>query len=85
MEDLHDKLMREFRIYFTSYQQYAVEQTKASAIRTRKNLYNIRKLALELREELLQAYKQRPKRYSPYYKPRGQPQKPKAPDQESAT
>jgi len=85
MEDLHEKLMREFRIYFTNYQQYAVEKTMASARRTRTNLENIKQLTYQMKKELLHSYKFRQRRQSDNYKPRGQSQKPKAQDQESAT
>lgn len=85
MEDLHEKLMREFRIYFTNYQQFAVERTMASARRCRINLENIKQLTYQMKKELLHSYKFRKRRESENYKPRGQPQKPKGPDQESAT
>jgi|GEM_PF-6054500 hypothetical protein len=85
MEDLHEKLMREFRIYFTNYQQFAVERTMASARRCRINLENIKQLTYQMKKELLHSYKFRQRRASENYKPRGQPQKPKEPDQESAT
>jgi len=80
MDDLHEKLMQEFRIYFKNYQQYAVEKTMASARRTRINLENIKKLTLQIKKELLNSYKFRVKRQSEKYKPRGQAQKPKVTD-----
>lgn len=82
MEELHEKLMREFRIYFTNYQQFAAERTMSSARRTRTNLENIKQLTFQMKKELLHTYKFRTRR--PYNK-KTQDQKPKEQDQESAT
>jgi hypothetical protein len=72
-------------MYFKNYQQFAVEQTMASARRCRINLENIKKLTYHMKKELLHSYKFSQRRSSENYKPRGEPQKPKAPDQKSAT
>ena len=60
--------MKEFRKYFENHQDWAMNQTHAAGIRTRENLYNIRKLALALRQEILEIRKQKPKIKSPKYR-----------------
>lgn len=73
MDEIHDRLMREFRIYFTNYQQFAVERTMASAKRTRANLMQMIKLSQEMRQALLDTYKERHRRYSEKYRKGGVP------------
>ena len=65
---LHEQLMDEFRTYFKNHQDWAMNQTHAAGKRTRVNLYNIRKLALALREEILEIRRQKPKIKSPKYR-----------------
>jgi hypothetical protein len=43
-EELHDQLMAEFRRYFAANQQWMNEATKASAIRLRQSLSEIRRI-----------------------------------------
>ena len=43
-EELHDQLMTEFRRYFAANQQWLNEGTKASAIRLRQSLSEIRRI-----------------------------------------
>jgi len=73
MDDLHEQLMKEFRIYYTNYQQFAVERTMASAKRTRANLMQMIKLSQEMRQALLDTYKERQRRHSEKYRKGGVP------------
>jgi hypothetical protein len=68
VEDLHDQLMKEFRKYFEDYQDWAAHETHASGIRTRQHLYEIRRIALEMRKEILEVRRLKPKLKSPKYK-----------------
>lgn len=43
-EELHDKLLAEFRKYFAANQQWLNEGTKAAAIRVRHSLSEIRRI-----------------------------------------
>ena len=67
-EELHDQLMKEFRKYFEDYQDWAMYQTHAAGIRTRQHLYEIRRIALEMRKEILEVRRKKPKLKSPKYK-----------------
>ena len=61
---LHDALMREFRAYFEENQKYETYQHHASGVRLRKHLYEIRRIALEMREEILTTRKIKQKDYA---------------------
>ena len=67
-EELHDQLMKEFRKYFEEYQDWAMNQTHAAGIRTRHHLYEIRRIALEMRQTILEIRKAKPKIKSPKYR-----------------
>lgn len=43
-EELHEQLLKEFRKYFEANQQWMNEGTKASAVRLRKSLSEIRRI-----------------------------------------
>ncbi len=65
---LHEALMKEFRQYFEENQNWESTESHASGIRLRKHLYEIRRIALEMRAEILEIRKQKPKLKSPKYK-----------------
>lgn len=65
---LHEALMKEFRKYFEENQDWETNQTHASGIRLRKHLYEIRRIALEMREEILEIRSLKPKVKSPKYR-----------------
>lgn len=65
---LHEALMKEFRKYFEENQDWETNESHASGIRLRKHLYEIRRLALEMREEILEIRRLKPKIKSPKYK-----------------
>lgn len=65
---LHEALMKEFRAYFEENQGWESKQSHASGIRLRKHLYEIRRIALEMREEILEVRKKKPKIKSPTYR-----------------
>jgi len=65
---LHEALMKEFRAYFEENQGWESTESHASGIRLRKHLYEIRRIALEMREEILQIRKTKPKIKSPKYR-----------------
>ncbi len=56
---LHEALMKEFRAYFEENQKYETYEHHASGIRLRKHLYEIRRIALEMREEILTTRKEK--------------------------
>jgi hypothetical protein len=60
--------MREFRAYFEENQDWETNETHASGIRLRKHLYEIRRISLEMREEILKVRSKKPKIKSPKYK-----------------
>jgi hypothetical protein len=66
-EDTHDKLMKEFRKYFESYQDWAINQTHAAGIRCRANLSEIRRIASTLRVDITEVRRTFPKLKSPKY------------------
>jgi hypothetical protein len=61
---LHEALMKEFRAYFEENQKYETYEHHASGIRLRKHLYEIRRIALEMREEILSTRKIKQKEYA---------------------
>ena len=65
---IHEALMKEFREYFSENQNWERTESHASGKRVRKHLYNIRKLALQMREEILTIRKAKPKIKSPKYR-----------------
>ncbi len=65
---LHEALMKEFRKYFEENQTWETYETHTSGIRLRKHLYEIRRIALEMREEILEIRRHKPKIKSPAYK-----------------
>jgi len=67
-EELHGQLMKEFRKYFENYQDWAMNQTHAAGMRTRANLLEIRRIARELRIDILETRRTFPKIKSPKYK-----------------
>jgi hypothetical protein len=67
-EGLHDQLMKEFRKYFENYQDWAMNQTHAAGMRTRANLLEIRRLARELRIDILETRRTFPRIKSPKYR-----------------
>jgi hypothetical protein len=60
--------MKEFRKYFEENQDWEATESHASGIRLRKHLYEIRRLSLKMREEILQIRKAKPKIKSPKYR-----------------
>lgn len=68
ISDLHDQLMKEFRLYFSANQKWAAKQTHVSGIELRKHLSNISKICLELRLEIQRVRETKPKIKSPKYK-----------------
>ena len=77
---LHEALMKEFRAYFEENQNWETTESHASGIRLRKHLYEIRRIALEMREEILEIRKKKPKIKSPAYRAAQKAQKEKADD-----
>ncbi len=77
---LHEALMREFRAYFEENQNWETYESHASGIRLRKHLYKIRRIALEMREEILDIRKKKPKIKSPAYRAAQKQQKDQAQD-----
>lgn len=67
-ESLHDQLMKEFRKYFENHQDWAMNQTHAAGMRTRANLLEIRRIAQELRKEILEIRRLKPRIKSPKYR-----------------
>ncbi len=67
-DKLHQELMTEFRKYFEENQDWSRTHSHASGIRLRKHLYEIRRIALEMREEILEIRKAKPKIKSPKYR-----------------
>ena len=67
-EELHDQLMKEFRKYFESYQDWATNQTHAAGMRSRANLSEIRRIAKALRAEIIETRRTFPKIKSPKYR-----------------
>ena len=65
---LHEALMKEFRRYFEENQDWETTESHASGIRLRKHLYEIRRIALEMRVEILEIRKLKPKIKSPKYR-----------------
>lgn len=65
---LHEALMKEFREYFEENQNWETYESHASGIRLRKHLYEIRRIALEMRAEILEIRKKKPKIKSPAYR-----------------
>jgi len=65
---LHEALMKEFRAYFEENQNWETYESHASGIRLRKHLYEIRRIALEMRAEILDIRKAKPKIKSPAYR-----------------
>ena len=61
---LHEALMKEFRAYFEENQKWETYEHHASGIRLRKHLYEIRRIALEMREEILATRKIKQKEYA---------------------
>jgi hypothetical protein len=49
MKSKHDDIMKEFRTYFETNQQWETTQTKVSTIRLRKSLARLRDLCTEQR------------------------------------
>lgn len=67
-EKLHEALMKEFRKYFENYQDWAMNETHVSGMRTRASLAEIRVIARAMRMEILEIRKLKPKIKSPKYK-----------------
>ena len=67
-DKLHEDLMNEFRLYFEENQDWSSSHSHASGIRLRKHLYEIRRIALKMREEILEIRKAKPKIKSPKYR-----------------
>jgi hypothetical protein len=67
-EALHDQLMKEFRGYFEDYQDWAQNKTHAAGMRTRAHLLEIRRIAHELRSDILETRRTFPKIKSPKYR-----------------
>lgn len=67
-ESLHDQLMKEFRKYFENHQDWAMNQTHAAGMRTRANLLEIRRISQELRKEILEIRRLKPRIKSPKYR-----------------
>ena len=67
-EELHDRLMKEFRAYFEDYQNWATTESHASGMRARAHLSEIRRIASALRVEILETRKLKPKIKSPAYR-----------------
>jgi hypothetical protein len=64
----HEALMKEFRKYFEENQDWETTESHASGIRLRKHLYEIRRIALEMRAEIIEIRKLKPKIKSPKYR-----------------
>ncbi len=77
---LHEELMIEFRRYFEENQDWSSSHSHASGIRLRKHLYEIRRIALAMREEILEIRKAKPKVKSPKYREAQKRQKDQAQD-----
>ena len=60
--------MKEFRKYFENHQDWAMNQTHAAGMRTRANLLEIRHIAQELRKEILEIRRLKPRIKSPKYR-----------------
>jgi hypothetical protein len=60
--------MKEFRRYFEENQDWETTESHASGIRLRKHLYEIRRIALEMRAEIIEIRRLKPKIKSPKYK-----------------
>ena len=65
---LHEALMKEFRKYFEENQDWETTESHASGIRLRKHLYEIRRIALEMRAEIIEIRSLKPKIKSPKYR-----------------
>jgi len=65
---LHEALMKEFRRYFEENQDWETNESHASGIRLRKHLYEIRRIALEMRAEIIEIRRLKPKIKSPKYR-----------------
>ena len=68
IEELHDKLMKEFRSYFDNYTDWITNETHAAGKRTRANLSEIRHIVLAMRHEILETRRLKPKIKSPAYR-----------------
>jgi signal transduction histidine kinase len=80
IEELHDKLMKEFRNYFENYTDWISNETHAAGKRTRTNLSEIRHIVLKMRQEILETRRLKPKIKSPAYKAQQLAQKQQAQD-----
>jgi hypothetical protein len=60
--------MKEFRKYFENHQDWAMNQTHAAGMRTRANLLEIRRISQELRKEILEIRRLKPRIKSPKYR-----------------
>lgn len=67
-EELHERLMKEFKAYFEDYQDWARFKTHASGMRVRAHLSEIRKISRELRFDILETRRTFPKIKSPAYR-----------------
>jgi hypothetical protein len=67
-KQLHEALMKEFRKYFEENQDWETTESHASGIRLRRHLYEIRRIALEMRVEIIEIRKLKPKIKSPKYR-----------------
>jgi hypothetical protein len=65
---LHEALMKEFRKYFEENQDWETTESHASGIRLRRHLYEIRRIALEMRAEIIEIRSLKPKIKSPKYR-----------------
>ena len=53
-EELHDQLMEAFRQYYKANQEWAEKGTRRAGLKTRKWLSEIRHIAIERREVIMQ-------------------------------
>jgi len=53
-EELHDRLMDAFRRYFKANQEWVEKGTRRAGLKTRKLLSEIRHIAIERREVIMQ-------------------------------
>jgi hypothetical protein len=67
-EELHDRLMKEFRAYFEDYQNWATTESHASGMRARAHLSELRRIASALRVDILETRILKPRIKSPKYR-----------------
>lgn len=67
-EDIHEQLLKEFRLYFEEHQIWEAKETHLSGVRLRHHLSNMGKLCTKMRIEIQKIREAKPKVKSPYYR-----------------